>query len=473
MEEDFAAKVKRKKTRKIVIGIVLIAAVVILAVSLFTSKSRQVTGGSDTVTVEIRCDQLSNDMDSLNDPALVDYIPDDGTILAETEVKIDPGETSVFDVTDKACFDNNIQIEYSYSPGYDSHYIEGISYIYEFSAGTYSGWMFTVDGKIADYGADKVILNGGEKIRWYYTIDYHNEDYGENDYAGAQIPSQTGESQNAGAAKIREIRDLAINALIEDYPEPACSPIGGEWVVKAVSLSETEPPEGYYDRYYDNLCNTMRECDGILDEVRYTEYERVIIALSAIGKDPHDVAGYDITGHLDEADRITYQGVNSACYALIAAHTAGIKLENEDDYIRFIIEGLSDEKMKKDMSYADYLAFGIEALLNYQDREDAASFVKEAKEILSGLQGEDGSYGSSEATAEVIVALSNEGTDILNDPAFIKNGKTLYDGLMEYYYKDGRFKHLKEDEEANAMGTEKSALALDAICVYEDGGTFY
>ena len=35
-----------------------------------------------TVTLEIRCDTLSNDMDRLENPAIKDYIPKDGTILA-------------------------------------------------------------------------------------------------------------------------------------------------------------------------------------------------------------------------------------------------------------------------------------------------------------------------------------------------------------------------------------------------------
>lgn len=176
MEEDFSAKVRRKKTRKIVIAVILIAACIILAFGITHSGTGTAGSGSASVTIEIRCDQLSENMSALNDPALLDYVPQDGTILAETEVKIEPGVTTVFDVTDKACFDSGVQIEYSTSPGYNSHYIEGIGYLYEFSAGKYSGWMFTVDGEIANYGADHILLEGGEKIQWFYAVDYRMED---------------------------------------------------------------------------------------------------------------------------------------------------------------------------------------------------------------------------------------------------------------------------------------------------------
>ena len=176
MDKDFTEKVKRKKIRKTAIGVIIIAACVILALGLFLPRGGSAGSGSASVTIEIRCDDLSNNMESLNDKALVDYIPKDGVILKETEVKIEPGSTSVFDVLDKVCRDENIQIEYSTSPGYNSHYVEGINYLYEFSAGKYSGWMFTVNGKTASYGADNVMLNEGDKVVWYYSVDYRTED---------------------------------------------------------------------------------------------------------------------------------------------------------------------------------------------------------------------------------------------------------------------------------------------------------
>ncbi len=173
MDRDFIAKTRRKKARRIALLCVLIAVCVVLALSL--RKRGEGGGRTAEVTIEIRCDALSEHPERLADDSLADVIPADGTILSETAWEIVPGETSVFDVTDAVCREYDIQIEYSYSPGYNSHYIEGIGYIYEFSAGKYSGWLFTVDGEAPNYGADKIVLSGGEKIEWVFEMDYRSD----------------------------------------------------------------------------------------------------------------------------------------------------------------------------------------------------------------------------------------------------------------------------------------------------------
>ena len=49
-----------------------------------------------TVTLEIRCDTLSSDMSKLENPAIEDYIPADGTILAKSTYK-GTTDNTVFD----------------------------------------------------------------------------------------------------------------------------------------------------------------------------------------------------------------------------------------------------------------------------------------------------------------------------------------------------------------------------------------
>ena len=82
-----------------------------------------------TVTLEIRCDTLSNDMDRLENPAIKDYIPKDGVILERTTYKGTTNNT-VFDALNTLCRNNDIQLEFSYTPLYASYYIEGINYLY-------------------------------------------------------------------------------------------------------------------------------------------------------------------------------------------------------------------------------------------------------------------------------------------------------------------------------------------------------
>ena len=88
-------KIKNKRLHTIVMIIVavLIAAAILLAIFLPRSTSGPRNG---TVTIEIRCDQLSEDMSKLNDKTLEQYIPKDGIILAETEWKIKKKDRQIF-----------------------------------------------------------------------------------------------------------------------------------------------------------------------------------------------------------------------------------------------------------------------------------------------------------------------------------------------------------------------------------------
>lgn len=134
---------------------------------------------SETVTISIRCDTVLANPDDL-DPALKqgDYIPSDGVILPPTEYVLRPGDT-VFDILDRAVRYNKIQMEYQGSDenSYGSVYIRGINYLYEFSCGPLSGWMYRVDGEYPNFGCSKYELKDGQNIEWIYTCDL-GEDVG-------------------------------------------------------------------------------------------------------------------------------------------------------------------------------------------------------------------------------------------------------------------------------------------------------
>lgn len=171
---ELEKKIKNKRTTRIVMIIVAVLIVTAILFAIFFPRSKGGTHNG-TVTIEIRCDQLTADMSKLNVETLAQYIPEDGMILKATKWPIVKKETTVFDVLTEACLENNIQLEYNSTPVYGGSYIEGINYLYEFSAGKYSGWMYLVDGEAPSYSADKIKLNGGETITWYYSVDYRLE----------------------------------------------------------------------------------------------------------------------------------------------------------------------------------------------------------------------------------------------------------------------------------------------------------
>ena len=129
------------------------------------NKEESVT--SHTCTIEIRCDTILDNMDELA-TGKDSYVPADGTILAATTVSFTDGET-VFDVLKRACEQNGIQLEYSYTPLYESYYVEGIHHLYEFDCGSESGWMFKVNGWFPNYGCSAYTLSQGDSIVWCYT----------------------------------------------------------------------------------------------------------------------------------------------------------------------------------------------------------------------------------------------------------------------------------------------------------------
>ncbi len=141
-----------------------------------TTEPVETTKEKLTCTITIRCDTILNNMDNL-DPAKAPYVPDDGVILREVTVEFEEGET-VFDVLNRVCKQYNIPIEYSWTPMYDSYYIEGINNLYEFDCGTESGWMYKVNGWFPNYGCSSYYLTGGEKIVWCYTCNGLGEDVG-------------------------------------------------------------------------------------------------------------------------------------------------------------------------------------------------------------------------------------------------------------------------------------------------------
>lgn len=118
-------------------------------------------------TLAIECTLVLDQFDELGSVKAA-FIPADGWILAPVTVSLEEGDT-VFDVLERVCRGCDIQLEYSWTPLYDSYYVEGIGHLYEFDCGEQSGWVYTVDGNNSNYGSSSYVLSGGEEIVWHYT----------------------------------------------------------------------------------------------------------------------------------------------------------------------------------------------------------------------------------------------------------------------------------------------------------------
>lgn len=122
-----------------------------------------------TCTFSIECSSILNNLSDLV-PEKLDVLPKNGVIFSAQTVTFYEGE-SVFDVLQRICRENNIHMEASWTPIYNSAYVEGIHNLYEFDCGSGSGWMYRVNGWYPNYGCSRYQLSQGDTVEWRYTCD--------------------------------------------------------------------------------------------------------------------------------------------------------------------------------------------------------------------------------------------------------------------------------------------------------------
>lgn len=141
------------------------------------ANDEEVSGSSHKCTISISCATILNNMSDLKS-GKEEFVPSDGWILAASEVEFTEGE-SVHDVLQRVCKDAGIQMESSFTPAYNSAYVEGINNLYEFDCGQLSGWMYNVNGWFPNYGCSKYTVQDGDVINWVYTCNL-GKDVGDN-----------------------------------------------------------------------------------------------------------------------------------------------------------------------------------------------------------------------------------------------------------------------------------------------------
>lgn len=279
----------------------------------------------------------------------------------------------------------------------------------------------------------------------------------------------------------------AAEYMVNTVKNPQVGSIGGEWAIIGLARSGYEVPDGYYENYYATVENYVKACKGVLHEKKYTEYSRIIVALSAIGKDARDVAGYDLTYALGDYDKTVWQGLNGPIWALIALDTKDYPIpENKEaktqatrqKYIDRILEcqlkdggwslfgGSSIAAAQDEISDPDITGMALQALAKYQDQPKVAKATKEALVCMSGKQGSSGNFAgwgttNSESCVQMLVALCELGIP-LDDSRFAKNGVTLLDNLKTYQLEDGSFLHTYSGSGSNQMASEQGFYGVVA-----------
>ena len=262
---------------------------------------------------------------------------------------------------------------------------------------------------------------------------------------------------------------------------PGVGSIGGEWMTIGLTRSGRTVPAGYYDAVVEYV-KAMADANERLHRAKVTDNARVILALTAIGKDVTNVGGHNLLKGLDNMAYVQKQGINGPIFTLIALDSHNYPTMGDvtrEKLIQVILDAqlpgggwnLSGENADTDMT-----AMAIQALAPYyKTNETVKAAVDKALEALSALQRNDGGFGSwgtvnSESCAQVIVALTALGIDPATDSRFVKNGNTVLGALAGFYVDGGGFKHTA-DGERNGMATEQSYYALAAYFRFLNGQT--
>jgi len=260
---------------------------------------------------------------------------------------------------------------------------------------------------------------------------------------------------------------------------PRVGSVGGDWAVLGLARSGCAVPENYYQSYYAAVEKTVQACGGVLDKRKYTEYSRVITALSSIGKDARSVAGYDLTTPLGDYERTIWQGINGPVWALIALDSRSYPMPRNPDavtqatrqmYVDRILAGqLSGGGWSQSGSVPDpdMTGMALQALAKYQSQPAVKTAVDAALSRMSEQQSSDGGFSSwgtanFESCVQMIVALTELGIP-LSDSRFVKNGNTLADNLLTFYRKGVGFAHTQDGTGSDQMATEQGLYGLAAM----------
>lgn len=271
---------------------------------------------------------------------------------------------------------------------------------------------------------------------------------------------------------------------------PEVGSIGGEWTVLSLARSKTSVPSGYYAKYQANLEKTLKDCSGKLHNIKYTEYDRVILAETAIGKDVTKAGGYDLTKPLADFNTVIKQGLNGPVWALIALDSKNYKIPDDKSVkVQTTRDMLVDYILAKEVQGGGWSLTGdapadpditgmtLQALSSYQKNDKVKAATDRALAYLSAAQQKDGSFisswdknPSSESISQVIVALTSLNIDPKTDKRFIKNGSDPVKALLGFYVSGGGFRHVMTGE-CDGMATDQAMYALVSYARFASGQT--
>ena len=352
--------------------------------------------------------------------------------------------------------------------------------------GKSSGWMFGIAVKggnetLPKTTLDNTYLKDGDTLRLFFTDTYIPLDPTDPAVPGAEVPGF--DEAYAGA---KAYIQSAVSAPVVSY-------LFGEWAVLGQARAKVPLSEAYIAAYYEKVVAYVKAnigSDGILrkpDDKNtpvITDNERIILALTAIGKDPANVGGKNLLTALQDKDIMKVTDTSKTDINGLVMGLLALNSRNYTSDTSWLVQAVLEQQNKdgswsasadtKPVGDVDMTAMALQALAPYYKdggNETVNTAVKKALNWLSGKYRRG--YDSSESCAQVVIALSALNLDANTDARFTKTveGKTLsvLGNLLQYRVaENGGFKHQFADKAVNEMATEQALCAMAAYARFTE-----
>lgn len=276
-------------------------------------------------------------------------------------------------------------------------------------------------------------------------------------------------------AKAEEGINSAVTYITEKHSTDGYA-YGDEWLIYALLRNGVEISSDVQDAYYQSAAAEVKKWNA---DQKPTDIERVALALTAMGKDITDVDGTDLVSMICNSKKLS-DGSNELIYALMALDAANAAIPADAKWSRnTIIEAMLSFQNEnggfgltgKDNTSVDMTAMALQALAPYQERTEVKEAIDRAVSCLKEEMRDDFGYGTSESTAQVLLALSCLGIDPTSaEVGFGTPNFNMITNLMKYRQNDGGFSHLSNLTKSQEMSTVQVLQALDA---YKKGTNTY
>ena len=383
----------------------------------------------------------------------------------------------------KACLDN-AKYEYTGSGAYLKSITDTKSQtLGEKDDGKSSGWMFGVtpaqgEETLPNTTLDATFIHDGDTVRLFFTNKYIPVDPDQPVDPGTEIPN------------FDKVYADTKKYIQNNVPAPVVASDRGEWAVLGLARAGVALPDEYIQAYYDKVVAYVKAnigSDGILrkpDDKNtpvITDNERIILAFTAIGKDPANVGGKNLLAALQDRNimQVTDTSdtdINGLVFGLLALNSGNY---TQDSY--WLVQAILTQQNEdgswsssadtKPVGDVDMTAMALQALAPYYNEGGDTTVnaaVDKALQWLSAKYKNTG-YTSAESCAQVVVALSALQLNANSDSSFVKTvdgaPTSVLGDLLRYYLGEGQgFKHAASGMTADQKATEQ---ALYAMAAYE------